>query len=706
MGEGEVVDYMLKPERLFRATVRVWSGEPEKGGKLLGTAFFVAPRHALTAAHVVRGTPIETVYLQLSWKGGFFARVASVMYAEGRIDGALLEIDPGAAASIDSLVTVGQSLPADIGTPIRIVGFADSSSSVEIRPAAVTGFDARANAIIIDPPPAKGMSGGPALSPDGLLRGIIWARDQDRGRGYLTPISALRELLAQADLGTETAPARMLEYPALFEDQQRLALARKLLLDWRHEYSGQRDELKAAAKKARYFQRNRGGVLPRAALDIARIADSIVRAMTAIPIEALQFATHYGLAVHPSVFGGLAHIVITSARDRFEKAELLEHDEYAFELMARVLESAGSMLTYRPDALPQGFVEPIAAIDETAVATATGLLLARQPSSKDLMLIELNERPRVVGALVARSLDLRVDAARRQSDGTLEVVATDLQFRYRWSSGGSRPKAQYDYKPLLFAALPSVTPGASPVIGTSDGEASELYLDSSSSPLNGGGNRREWVAGALWNDPDEFDATYLLHLADNGHMRSVRLGREGLRTERSFDEVCEHPLLGRAPLSRFDSQIHLADVEGFPCAMIIRHSPQWRLVLCVHPVSLKQIVPLRRLDGKFLNFTVAGGRWLVASHYGVKGGEALLSVYDLTSDMERPTAKLEYSGTDTIDVLSICTRKTGRDAFEIWFVQDLLYPGSGQRLCRWLYPDSQFDEFPDLKVSEFFSVEL
>lgn len=706
MGEGEVVDNMLKPERLFRATVRVWGGEPGKGGKLLGTAFFVAPHHALTAAHVVRGRPVETVYLQLSWNGGFYARVASVVYAEGRVDGALLEVDPGAAASIDSLVTVGQTLPVDIGTPIRIVGFADSGSSVEIRPATATGFDAKANAIIIDPPPAKGMSGGPGLSPDGLLRGIIWARDQDKGRGYLTPVSALRQLLAQADAGTESAPARMLEYPALYEDRQRLALARKLLLDWRHEYGGRREELEAAAKRARVFQRTRDRISRRAALELARLADSVVRAMTAIPIRDLEFATHYGLAVHPSIFGGLAHLVITSARDRFEKVEQPEHDEYAFELMARVLESAGSMLTFRPDALPQGFVEPSAAIDEAAVAAATGLLLARQPTSKELALIELTERPRVVGALVARSLDLHVDAARRLSDGTLEVVASDLQFRYRWSSGGSRPKAQYGHEPLLFAALPSITPGASPVIGTIDGAASELYLDSSSSPLINGDGRREWVAGALWNDPDELDATYLLHLVNDGHMRSVRLGPEGLRTERALDDICEHPLLGRSPLSRFDTEIYLANVEGFPCAMIIRHSPRSRLVLCVHPVSLKQLAPLRRLDGKFLDFTVVAGRWLVASHYGVSDGEALLSVFDLTSGADRAAVKLKYSGTDTIDVLSICTRTTGRDAFEAWFVQHLLYPANGQRLCRWLYPDNRFEEFPDLPVSEFFSVEL
>src|SRR3954464_16023198 len=87
--DEEVVAYS-RPERLFRAVVRIWDGRPDQGGAFLGTAFFVAPRQALTAAHGVRGVDPQRLFVHLSWRGGFYARVVRVEFAEGSVDAALL----------------------------------------------------------------------------------------------------------------------------------------------------------------------------------------------------------------------------------------------------------------------------------------------------------------------------------------------------------------------------------------------------------------------------------------------------------------------------------------------------------------------------------------------------------------------------------------------------------------------------------------
>lgn len=706
MEEASVADF-LKPERLLRATVRLWAGRPDKGGTFLGTAFFVAPRQALTAAHSLVGIPTETLNLHLTWRGGFYARVRSVRFAEGLVDAALLEISAEAAASADSIVTVGEALPLTIGTPLRIAGFADTGSSAEIRPASVTGQDAQANATIIDPPPAKGMSGGPALSPDGLLRGMIWARDQDKGRGYLTPLSALRPLLAAVE-NADVAPARMLEYPALIEDRKRLAQARALLLHWRGLYADRLTELKAAAQQARIFQRSQGIPPYNEALRLAEFANSIADSIKMLPVEKLEFATHYGLGVHRAVFGGLAFLVIGSALKHLQDASEAEKDEYAFEMMARVLESAVAMLAFRPDELPQGFIEPSSAMNSAAIGAAPWLMIGCEQPVNELKLISNNAQPVTVGSFVARPLRLHVEAARRMADGAVEVLATDFQHRYRWSTNSPRPTAQYASAETLFAAFPSSTPGSSPVIGRSDGAIVELYLDGNTNELREAEAGNSWIGGAVWHDPEESEAVYILHLSNVGRMRSIRLGSSDQPVERSFAEACSDPAGGGVTWSMSNNQtrIDMLDVEGFPCALVTSHLLAWTSLLFVHPIRLQPIKPMRRILGKIMDCTVAAGRWLIVSHYGVRRGENLVSIYDLSAEGDSVAGGLSYQGSDIADVIDLSARVTGRDACEIFFVRNLLYPASKYRLCRWSWPENRFEEFPDYAIERLFPVQV
>jgi hypothetical protein len=92
-------------------------------------------------------------------------------------------------------VPINYPLPIAIGTPLIIAGFADAYTALEQRPVIVTSLEGISTAAITQPLPARGMSGGPAVPPDGFLRGIAWARDVYKGRGYLTPFSAFRQFL-------------------------------------------------------------------------------------------------------------------------------------------------------------------------------------------------------------------------------------------------------------------------------------------------------------------------------------------------------------------------------------------------------------------------------------------------------------------------------------------------------------------------------
>ncbi len=53
-----------------RAVVRVWQGNPHRGGKYKGSAFLFAPGRLLTAKHVIQGVPEKDIYLTGSAWGG------------------------------------------------------------------------------------------------------------------------------------------------------------------------------------------------------------------------------------------------------------------------------------------------------------------------------------------------------------------------------------------------------------------------------------------------------------------------------------------------------------------------------------------------------------------------------------------------------------------------------------------------------------
>lgn len=195
------------------SVVRVFLGRPDKGGEFKGSAFFVGPDIALTALHVVRDADPAQLFVQVGWNGVAAIRVTIVVpHSDEKIDVAILRIGPTLTAPVSELVRLAEVPELAHGDKLVLLGHLDMHSPLEVRPAKVSGFEAVAGAAATDPWPTPGMSGGPATSPDLVLRGINWARDRDGGRGYITPFASFRDFLEEngIDMQTPACP-----YPGL-----------------------------------------------------------------------------------------------------------------------------------------------------------------------------------------------------------------------------------------------------------------------------------------------------------------------------------------------------------------------------------------------------------------------------------------------------------------------------------------------------------
>lgn len=180
------------------SVLRVWRGLPHKNGVLCGTAFMVAPTLAATAIHVVEDFEKKDAeyFLQATWNGGFLVKITSIVPHQ-TLDVAVLGIDAGCAAPQNLVLHLSNPPALRQGDPIVMIGFADPHTGAEAKFGRVQGIDGVANAPIAGPYPAKGMSGGPVVSEEGRLLGLTWARDVDKGRAYVIPLTPFLQFLVQ-----------------------------------------------------------------------------------------------------------------------------------------------------------------------------------------------------------------------------------------------------------------------------------------------------------------------------------------------------------------------------------------------------------------------------------------------------------------------------------------------------------------------------
>ena len=148
------------------------------------------------------------------------------------------------------------------------------------------------------------------------------------------------------------------------------------------------------------------------------------------------------------------------------------------------MEAAICLIEFSPKHLPEGFVDTKSKIDKKLVFQIfDNIVITSCNEPEKISLASLGDNPQLIGEFVARTFPLEITAAKRLSDGIIEVVGKDSHFRYRWSSNSPQPLAQYNKRDVVFIDYPFDTSGTSPVIGTSDGLVSELCMDGSINPL-------------------------------------------------------------------------------------------------------------------------------------------------------------------------------------------------------------------------------
>ncbi|MBF0815530.1 MarP family serine protease [Microbacterium paludicola] len=170
---------------------------------LTGTGFVAAEDRIVTNAHVVAG--VETPIVELP---GEPARDGRVVYFDPVDDLAVIAVDV-AAAALPIAETLSPGAPAAVqgfpyGGPFKTVpatvAATGSAPITDIHGGSVAPREVYALSAAVHP----GNSGGPLLTPEGAVAGVIFARDEvQQNVGYAMTTAELRPVLAQLDGATE-----------------------------------------------------------------------------------------------------------------------------------------------------------------------------------------------------------------------------------------------------------------------------------------------------------------------------------------------------------------------------------------------------------------------------------------------------------------------------------------------------------------------
>lgn len=171
-----------------------------------GSGFVAAPDRIVTNAHVVAG--VETPLVELP---GEPARDGRIVYFDPVDDLAVVAVDVDAAPlALDDTLAAGgvgavQGYPH--GGPFRTVPAGVLGSGSSTVPDIYGGGGAPRSMFTLDADIEPGNSGGPLLTQQGAVAGVVFARDTVRpGVGYAMTLAELLPVLASVDASADPAP--------------------------------------------------------------------------------------------------------------------------------------------------------------------------------------------------------------------------------------------------------------------------------------------------------------------------------------------------------------------------------------------------------------------------------------------------------------------------------------------------------------------
>jgi S1-C subfamily serine protease len=174
------------------------------GVSATGSGFVIAPDRIVTNAHVVAGVEVPLVELP-----GQSAREGRVVYFDPIDDLAVIAVDGLGASPLTVIAPLGAGTPAVVqgypyGGPFTMVNAEVLSRGSVFVPDIYGDSDAMRDIYALAATVQPGNSGGPLLTADGEVAGVVFARaEDDPDRGFAMTTAELEPVLAGASGWTE-----------------------------------------------------------------------------------------------------------------------------------------------------------------------------------------------------------------------------------------------------------------------------------------------------------------------------------------------------------------------------------------------------------------------------------------------------------------------------------------------------------------------
>lgn len=575
------------------------------------------------------------------------------------------------------------------------------------------------------------------VEPQGLLAQIVYvdlvgcpeeeaARDallrRVRGeRGKPSVMPAFPGSVAQVRSVTQKPP-----FPAAEQDQERLLRVRDIVIRWRGLYAKKLAALRAAANKAKQWRSVPPEQFDTAVAEVINLAGEAARGFMDIDRKQFEFATAYGLSIHPTVIWGQAisdvlvsqQLVSLAAQEAREalnarRAELglpaasdPLPDQYGFEMIARVLSSAVALLEFNITRLPRGYLQAVGPSVSTDLSAMKTLLLAQLNDEPGLHLLTTEPGLQPLGAFTARRLSLSALCAQRNREHSIDLLAYDSEHVYYWTRSSPLPTMQFTLEERVEAAAflsRDAAPRAALVESTGAVETIDAdgKRDEVGRLVNGSIDK-----AAIWIDPLNPQRWHAIGYSHKHGLVSCERGTADARV--SSEDLWSQPefaaQFSERPFWKHPTDLTLAELAGLPCLIVSRQVAQGVGVCFLDPGTL---TPLRRplAIAEFVGeMAIASGRWLIVCALSRGEPSPRILVWDLESDSDAPIGSWHELRADIYS--PIVTAQTP-NSFEVLvnvrsFEKDVPQPF---RLCQFSWPEAALRELGSFALLRIWQVE-